>query len=241
MRLIARWSSVAVAALILAGCAHGTGPDSANPDLPTPSASDDLTFDPSAPLEPQMTEAIKADNLDLVRDILAAGYDPTADLGAGWNALHWAAVGSDPQMVRVLADAGVPLEDRGTGRTPLHLAAERGVGPVVTALLEVGADESAPFGPFGATPLHVAAQYGNVEAILALLDWGMDIDVGDDDQSTPLMWACFYDQYLAAETLLIQGADVTLRDVNGTTALGGTDAEANPELAQLIKDFGGEL
>lgn len=87
---------------------------------------------------------------------------------------------------------------------------------------------------FGKTPLQTAAQYGYLESIKILLDAGADINHQTVDSNcfsdfeiecihngkrTALMYALQENQYETAKYLLEKGADITLTDSQGMTAL----------------------
>ncbi len=182
-----------------------------------------------------MTAAIDADDAGIIAEILAAGYDPDTDLGAGATALHRAAAGNHADLIPILVAAGADLEARSTRRTPLMLAAVGAGGKTVTALLDAGANPTAgDRGFFGATALHIAAYNGNVEAIDALLAAGVDIDIKEGTQGTPLIYAAIRGQTEAVQHLVDLGADLTARDNSGLTALGWTDQAAHPAVAAIL-------
>ena len=93
-------------------------------------------------------QAARAGDVAAVRDYLAAGASVAAETAQGFTALECAAMGSGQTaladslaILRLLVDAGSPLEHRGLGgRTVLYLAAEfaHGVEPV-QLLAEAGA------------------------------------------------------------------------------------------------------
>jgi ankyrin repeat protein len=241
MKTIRLLAVVVLAAPVIVGCSTADDPGVTPSASDTPTASA-LVFDPDAPLDAQMKAAIDADDASLVTEILAAGYDPAADLGNGANALHRAAAGDRADLVPILVDAGVPLEAKSSGLTPLHLAASQSDAATVTALLEAGADPVATFARlFGATPMHLAAEYGNIEAIDALLAWGVDIDIKETTQGTPLIYAALFGQAEAVQHLIDLGADLNARDNSGLTALGWVDPAQYPEVAAILEDAGATL
>ena len=104
--------------------------------------------------------------------------------------LHWAAASSDdPEVIRVLVEAGASLEAYSApheARTPLHYAARSsGNLDVLRTLLQYGADVYAR-NPRGRTPLHLAALYNDHPDIVAELARVTHINVRTWFGATPL-------------------------------------------------------
>lgn len=93
-----------------------------------------------------MAAALKKDHeiegRELVRLLLAAGADPTAqDPQHARTALHMAAVGNDHELVKIILDAGIDVNIRNVHNTiPLHVALARGAKLCVGLLLSAGAN-----------------------------------------------------------------------------------------------------
>ena len=81
----------------------------------------------------------------LAAELIALGADPAGvDAAAGETPLHVAAGYDHPDTVRLLADAGTPVDARDdAGRTALFVAASRGLLANVRILLDAGADPDA--------------------------------------------------------------------------------------------------
>ncbi|KAJ9190547.1 hypothetical protein P3X46_001734 [Hevea brasiliensis] len=92
-----------------------------------------------------MAAAVKKDHeidgRELVRILLAAGADPTAqDSQHGRTALHTAAMANDVELVKIILEAGVDVNIRNMHNTiPLHVALARGAKSCVGLLLSAGA------------------------------------------------------------------------------------------------------
>ncbi len=104
------------------------------------------------------------------------------------------------------------------GRTPLHLAADRGHADVAEALLAAGADANAKADD-GSTPLHLAAEGGRADVAEALLAAGAAANARDDYGSTPLHRAAWMGHASAADVLLTAGADLHAKADGGRTPL----------------------
>jgi len=68
-------------------------------------------------------------------------------------------------------------------------------------------------------PLHIAARQGHVEVARALLTAGVDVNAGDQDESTALDVAAISRQHGMLVFLLDNGADMNHRDNNGAYSL----------------------
>ena len=60
---------------------------------------------------------------------------------------------------------------------------------------------------------------GRTETVKLLLDKGADINKGDTNGKTALMWAAHYGRFQVVELLLKSGADVKAKDNKDHTAL----------------------
>lgn len=90
-------------------------------------------------------------------------------LFSGWNALHCAADGGYPSMIRKLLDYKLDVNSRATdGATPLYLAAQNNFAEIVQILLEAEADENLTDDEQW-RPLHAAASNGSVDSLIVLL------------------------------------------------------------------------
>ena len=179
-------------------------------------------------------------NESQVIELLADGTSigPSAD-GKGRTALGYAAMGGNPNFVRLIVAAGaeVDLPDA-RGLTPLMLACcfpihNKPVNPaVVHALIDAGADVGFREARCGAAALALAASFGKLEAVLALIAAGADLELHDHSGNTALHSAFLSDQSACARALLAAGADATRKNADGCSALELTE---DPELISLIR------
>ena len=120
-------------------------------------------------------------------------------------------------------NAAPTARDR-VGRTPLHVAAERGDTAWIEKLLSAGADVNAQVrsneamsSDWGNTPLHSAARDGQIGAVGLLLDKGANINARNDRGVTPLHRSIAFPQ--VTQFLLDRGAEIDAADSQGRTAL----------------------
>ena len=172
----------------------------------------DETADPLAELERakalakadprigQLVKAARKGDVKRVRELLASGadpnqYDPFDDDSLLDPPLMVAVFARQPEVVRVLAEAGASLTPRGP-YDPLVLAAGWGHLELIEALLESGADVNRP-DRMGATPLYEAVHKKHPEAIAVLLKAGADPHLVTDrmrergNTSSPLEYATY--------------------------------------------------
>jgi ankyrin repeat protein len=163
-------------------------------------------------------KAIKLDRDDQVRTLLRRGVDPnTIDEERGDTGLILAVrEGSARVLDMLLQVKDIKLDARSrNGDTALMLAAYKGNLAVVRALLDKGAEPNQT----GWTALHYAATVGNNDIVGLLLDRSAYIDAESPNQTTPIMMAARGGHILTVKLLLDEGADATLKNGAGMTAI----------------------
>jgi ankyrin repeat protein len=163
-------------------------------------------------------KAIKLDLDGQVRTLLKRGIDPnTVDEERGDTALILAVREDSAKVIDLLLqNKEVKLDARSrNGDTALMLAAYKNKPALVRALLDKGAEPNQT----GWTALHYAATVGNNDIVQLLLDRSAYIDAESPNQTTPIMMAARGGHILTVKLLLDEGADVTLKNGAGMTAL----------------------
>jgi uncharacterized protein len=127
------------------------------------------------------------------------------------------------ELVRWLLENGAAIDERDdAGRTALWGACARGEVPVVRLLMERGADPTIATEEFRLTPLMVASYEGYPEVVRVLLRHPVakrTINHRGSSGQTALLKACFWGRGGSVRVLLEGGADPTIVDDNGTTAM----------------------
>lgn len=163
-------------------------------------------------------KAIKFDDAKQVQSLLQRGIDPnTIERVRGETGLMIALHEKATAVFGVLVNAhDVDLEYRAkNGDTALMIAAYTGNRPAIEALLAHGAEVNQT----GWAALHYAAAVGNNEIVQLLLDHYAYIDAESPNKTTPLMMAARGGHILTVKLLLDDGADATLKNEQGMTAL----------------------
>ena len=162
-------------------------------------------------------EALQLDNAPAVQSILQRGFDPNSVSVQGEPALLLALHRNATAVAQALiAHPAIQVEVRtAKDESPLMLAAIKGKLALCRQLIDKDADVNKP----GWTPLHYAASGGHVEVLQLLLEHYAYIDAESPNGSTPLMMAAMYGSSAAVLTLLEAGADPTIKNAQGLTAL----------------------
>lgn len=177
-------------------------------------------------------KAIKRDDAKEINDLLRRGFDPNTIDASGRPGLFIALQeGSLQTADALIAWPKTNVEWRSPkDESPLMIAAFKGYKDIVRKLIARDADVNKP----GWTPLHYAATHGHVEIILMLLDENAYIDAESPNKTTPLMMAAMYGSTAAVRALLDAGADPTLRNELGMSAVDFAMRGKRPDAAELI-------
>jgi len=143
----------------------------------------------------------------------------------GRTALHWAASCSSAAVVALLVEAKAPVNSlNATGETPLIICCrnrmdEEGVA-IARILLQNGANIEHK-NLKGSDALTLACEYSSAAMVELLLTYKADVNIADNDRTTPLMAACnnTYAGEAIIPLLIVAGADAQCKDIDGDTAL----------------------
>jgi ankyrin repeat protein len=160
----------------------------------------------------RLVEAVKKQNKEAVRTLLAEKVDVNATEGDGATALHWAAYQDDLDSAEMLLHAGANAGAANEyGVTPLSLACTNANAAMVEKLLAAGVDAKTAL-KTGETALMTCARTGSEDAVLALLGRGADPNVKEPLQNqTALMWAVAAGHPAVVRALVEHKADVRAR------------------------------
>lgn len=176
--------------------------------------------------------AIKRDDAAAVRDLLRRGFDANTIDPSGRQGLFMALQDGSLKVAEVLvAWPRTQVEWRSTrDESPLMIAALKGHMDLVRKLVARDADVNKT----GWTPLHYAATGAHLEIMQFLLDENAYIDAESPNKTTPLMMAAHYGSPAAVKLLLEAGADPTLRNELGLSAVDFAQRGNRRDAADLI-------
>jgi uncharacterized protein len=179
--------------------------------------------------------AIKQDNPRTIQNLLQRGFDPNTRDPNNLHGLFLALREPSPKVAQLLINAPkIDLNPMSPdGETPLMMAVFKGQTELAIQLIDKGADINQP----GWTPLHYAATAGSVQLIKILLDKFAYIDAESPNKTTPLMMAARYGNASAVKLLLEEGADVSLKNDLGLSAIDFAQAVNKQDAVDVIAAF----
>lgn len=163
-------------------------------------------------------QAAKTDDASKIADLLRRGFDPnTVEAERGDTGMILALRENSMKVFKLLLNAnGTDINQSAkNGDTALMIAAYKANREAVSALLAKGAQVNRS----GWTALHYAAAVGDNEIVQTLLDKDADLDAKSPNNTTPIMMAARGDHILTVKLLLDAGADATLKNDVGMTAI----------------------
>jgi ankyrin repeat protein len=173
-----------------------------------------------AAADTRLLDAIKDNDVAVVRSLLHQQVDVNAPAPDGATALHWAAYLENSEVATLLVQAGADVTAANRyGVTPLSLACTNGDAELVKSLLEAGADPN-DVGAEGETALMTAARTGNVDVVKQLLAHGAQANRKEGWRGqTALMWAAAEGHLDVVDTLIGAGSDIYGGSNEGFTPL----------------------
>lgn len=176
--------------------------------------------------------AIRQDDAKSVAELLQRGFDPNTPNPNGQSGLFLAVREPSPKVADVLINwPKTNAETRTTAdESPLMMAALKGHLGLARKLIAKGADVNKT----GWAPLHYAATHGHLEIMSLLLDNHAYIDAESPNGTTPLMMAAQYGTPAGVKLLLEAGADATLKNQLGLTAIDFAQRAERKDAAELI-------
>jgi ankyrin repeat protein/organic hydroperoxide reductase OsmC/OhrA len=182
--------------------------------------------------------AVFFDNAELTRVSLSQGGDIEAGKDVDYPPLYigtrWANRASLSTLFRKDPDVEIQAVD---GSRPIHGAVLSGDQLTFDQTLSKKADPQVA-NKLGWTPLHLVAFKGDRKFLLQLIPKGADVNFqAPSSMQTPLHAAILGGQRGAAETLLLNMAQVDLEDCNGDTAADLAAKLGNKDILELMEGY----
>jgi ankyrin repeat protein len=178
--------------------------------------------------------AAKMDNASQISSLLKRGLDPNLiEPERGDTGLILALREGSMKVFDLLVNArGTDIEIKArNGDTALMIAAFKGHRHAVDVLLAKGAQVNRP----GWTALHYAAAGGHNEIVQTLLEKHAYIDAASPNRTTPIMMAAWGGHIYTVKLLLDEGADATLKNDVGMTAIDFAKSVGRHDIAEGLE------
>jgi len=182
--------------------------------------------------------AVKHDDVAEIQRLAQRGFDLNTINRRGEHALFLAMRDDAVKVAGFLLDQpGVQVEVRTPNdESPLMMAALKGRLALATRLIEREAEVNKP----GWAPLHYAATDAGGQApamVRLLLEHHAYIDAESPNGTTPLMMAAHYGSPTVVKILLEEGADPSIKNQQGLTAIDFARRANRAEVVEIIAAF----
>lgn len=182
--------------------------------------------------------AVSSGNEAMVKTLIDAGANVSAQTYDGVTPLHNAAADNSVELAKLLLGAGADAKScNSDNETPLHVAALFGGKRLASLLIDAGCDISAK-DCYGNTALHIAAAHESLELVQFLLSSGADPNAVNNNEDTVLHHAVA-DGPDSVELLLENGADIHSPGQFGDTLLHRA-AQSSASLLQVFLNAGAD-
>jgi ankyrin repeat protein len=187
--------------------------------------------------QPPLVGAVRSDNLDLIKTMLADEPDVNEGDADGNTSLHFlGSVTDKPVVLKMLLERGGDINIRNVGgETPLFKAMIQADTDTISALLAAGADPNAQ-DITHCSPIHYAL---SVESLSLLISHKANIEAQDNLGETALDRAAADGDVERIKFLLQNGAKINSRSDKGYTPLKCAELGFREEAAKFLKDQGG--
>jgi hypothetical protein len=176
--------------------------------------------------------AIKQDDPRVIASLLRRGFDPNTVDPQGLPGLYLALRDGSLKAAQALIDwpkSNVEIRTA-ADESPLMMASLKGHLEIVKKLIARDADVNKP----GWAPLHYAATNGHLAVMELLLEHHAFIDAESPNGTTPLMMAAHYGTPAAVKLLLEAGADPSMKNQLGLSAIDFAHRAGRRDAADLI-------
>jgi ankyrin repeat protein len=183
-------------------------------------------------------------DMDKMKLLLSYGADINATAKSGNTALLITCSGyGQYNVVKWLIDNGANVTAKVWGNeTALMRAAQFSDTMTINLLLNKGLDINA--NAWGTTPLMAAVRSGNWTGVFCLLNHGADVNIRDEDNNPPVIWAAISGNTDAVNAMLPRTKNINTTNLRaGMTPLmwATYNEHDNPQIIQAFLDKGADV
>lgn len=180
--------------------------------------------------------AVMENQVEVAEYLIERGADVNAVSDNGVGPLHLAVRASAFESVKLLVEHGATVESTDPRFSPLLWAARVGAPEIAEYLIEHGADVNF-VSHRGETPILMASMVGSTETVGLLLEHGAEIEQ-EETPTTPLIMAVQGEHLDVVRMLLDNGADPNASNRQGQSPLQFASQAGNPQLIELLQEYG---
>lgn len=174
----------------------------------------------------------------IVAQLLEFGADVRSSDRKGNSAMMYAIEAGHPKVIKTLfkySDLVAPCVPNNQGVTPLMAAIDNNQQEIIDVLLPVSKNLDFK-DKYGASVLHYAVAKSNPKLVETLIGMkGVDINLQDEDGTTALIEAVEVGSNSIVSFLLAKGANKTLKNKAGKTALQLAEETRKQDIISLLK------
>ncbi|MGV9611034.1 ankyrin repeat domain-containing protein [Nocardia xishanensis] len=191
-------------------------------------------------LGPQLVQAASADDAARVRELIAGGADLEFRGDHDRTPLIAATKNRASAAARALIEAGADVKAKDDMQDSAYLyAGAEGIDDILELTLRHGADVRS-VNRYGGTALIPACEHGHLGTVRLLIDAGVDVDHVNEPGWTAMHEAIVYgdgsERYQRVVTALLDaGADPSIRDASGRTALDNAQRRGQTAIVSIIE------
>ncbi len=187
---------------------------------------------------------LSANDLNKIKLLVEYGANINDTARSGSSVLLIACSGNNQyETVKWLLSHGANVfQKRWGSETALMRAVQFSDTNTINLLINKGLDLNAH--PWGFTPLMYAVRYGNWPAALCLVNHGADVNIPDENNSPPVMWAAVADNTEFVNAILPKTTNINAVDIrSGMTPLmwATYNEHDNPQIIQAFLDKGADV
>ncbi|MFA6303763.1 MAG: ankyrin repeat domain-containing protein [Legionella sp.] len=177
-------------------------------------------------------------HFEIARLLIDAGADVNYKHPIGQSVLWTAAAEGHSNIVQLLLSKGAHKDEIANNVTPLWVAVQNNHIDTVQILIGAGCDVNLPHQPTNQTAIRKATLEGNEIMVSELINAKADVNLPDNEGTTPLMASAECGNINIINALLLAGAKVNAVSKTGKTALTFAYREKANSIAERLLQAG---